>query len=630
MSFGNYIGCLSGNGMATGNLKVFYDFSGGSGNSLFNRVYSNASQISSGYFIASKHPGVIVKTGSSPLSSVLTGGFNGNDLIRIAKELTFSGFTAVLDYEQDFCSSSDVAARALFSTNTTGISGFDLGVNQVNRLFLEYPSSNGSTRRHTSSYELANKNTIFLSHADERFILGYYDYELETVKYDVFSLNGYRTSDNWHLGGTYLSGSPNTGFKGTMKNFALFDRDLVENEFPLKCLACSGVSWTESVTTHPIYNVTGFNFSVASVSGITGYQNQLTSVPHPTGGQTYLIYESGVTGLLSQRKQINSLSQITSSGSSSSSTPSVLYDYSALNAYGKKTIHFATAIPSGYLVEIYSYTRPQAQLNVPSNEFQLNKNGYQNALLWQNGVLNLEGMDYNLTGTTYTGASIQGYDPTDLFSYNRITGRIIVTDYSGVWTRSRILINSGSSGTDASGAVYWPRQAQYLPSGDAIFITGVSGYVLTGYDLYLNGKKLVNDYDYSIGTSGAYPALVMSGADLPDFEASVSVSGNGNVFGLWSGYPPTGIYDINTPVLAFVERSPEITFTRHLFYNTGNPIPTYDITGYSEEVWVNGIKNLRGHSYEVTYPCSPSSGLNNYSSWDRVIYNNEPTNFNVS
>jgi len=629
VSIGNYIGCLSGNGLATGNLRVFYDFSASSGNCLFNSVFGSGEQVLGGFPLISKYPGIVVKTGSSSMGEVLSGQFSGDGLIRVSKAIPFSSFTAVIDFENNFCdSSSSSLARTLLSTNTTGISGFDLSINQANRLSVQYPVQDGSYRRHCSSYELSEQNTVFLSHSDQRMLMGFYDYELELYKYDVFLIPGYTESDNWHIGGAFSPLSLTTGFKGTIRNFALFSQDLLNNASPAECLYCSGVNWQESTGSYSIYGVGSFNFSTTSISGVTGYQQQLTTVPHPTGGTTTLAYESGVSGVVSSQDEITSTSNVTSTGYTFFSSPQVLYDYPAKLAFAERTILFSEPVPSGYLIEIYSYARPNRQLNIPVSNFGLDKLSYPNALLWQNGILNIEDIDYSLDGTTFAGVEIQGYDPTDVFTYNLTTGRLLVTEYSGVWERSRIILNSGTWDTEESGVIsYWPPESQYVSSGDALLITGVSGLSPSGYDLYLNGKKLTDGYDYSMVLSGSSPVVAMSGEVLPDFTASLSLSGNLNVMGWPSGSPPTGVYDSIVPLLVFSETD-STQYVRHVFL-TDAPLPSYLITGFSEEVWINGVKQARNYSYQNTYPCSPSSGLNSYSVNGLLVYNNETTYYNI-
>lgn len=630
MNIGNYIGCLSGNGLVTGNLRVFYDFLASSGNCLFNSVYSSGEQVLGGFPLVSKYPGIIVKTGSSSLAQVSTGKFLGNDLVRISNGVPFSSFTAIVDFENNFCDSSlSALSRTLLSTNTTGVSGFDLSINQGNRLSLQYPAQDGSYRRHTSSYELSERNTIFLSHSDKRMLVGFYDYELESYKYDVFQTQEHIESDIWHIGGSFSALSLTTGFKGSIHNFALFSQDLLDNKSPTECLSCSGLNWLETTGSYPIYGVSSFVFSTANVSGITGYQAQLTTVQHPTGGVTTLAYESGISGIVFSQDKISAASAVVSTGYSSSSISQVLYNYPARLDFAERTILFPEPIPSGYLIEIYSYTRPQSQLNIPVYNFNLDKSSYPEVLLWQNGILNIENIDYSIDGVRIVGDAIQGYDQTDVFAYNLTTGRVISTEYSGVWERSRIILNSGTWDTEESGVIsYWPPEPQYMSSGEAVLITGVSGFIPSGYDLYLNGKKLAEGYDYSIVISGLSSVVALSGYILPDFTASLSLSGNLNVMGWPNGSPPTGVFDSIVPLLVFSERDSSAEFHRHIFLNDA-PLSSYLITGFSEEVWINGVKQAKNYSYQNTYPCSPSSGLNSYPVNGLIVYNNQTTYYNI-
>jgi hypothetical protein len=621
-----YKTCLSLKGSSSGSLNVFYDFTGGSGNVLYNSLFPVPAHSISGAFISDLNPGVIVQN-DVPYSEVFTGNVSGGESIRIGGSNPMKNFTAMIDYEVDFCNSSGNHGNILLASrpNGTGVSGFIFGVNQSNKLFFEYEAS-GFDKIHTFYHEIPNKVSAVLSLSENNHVsVGFYDYEDDQFKSQSFPLPNYDQSDTWYLGGLYSNtGTLYSGLEGQFKNFSLFSGFLGDDGSAacVECLYFTGLQDSSTSSSFNVFQTTGYSFNLNSSTGITGYRYVQKTLPHPTGGLTTVLLRSGLSGVTAILDETGPLTGLVGTGTNTVSGDSQKFDYVLKSQQGVKSIDLLSTVESGDLLEIYSYQRPQSLLNINSANFNLNKSGNSGAMLFHNGILNNEGVDYNIASSVFSGDAIQGYDESDNFSYNLISERIIVTPFSGLWSGTKILLNSGSSGT---GQAYYPSTPQYLESGTDILITGISGINLTGYDLFLNGQKMAEDHDYEVAYSGATPLLKVYGTHVPDLEATVTYTGSGFVDG-WPNYPPSGITDIQQGTMTFIQKTTGSAINRYVNYNTGADFKSVIITGFSEQVWLNGVKQK---GYGRTFACDPVSGEQDYLDNFYLFYNNANKYFNI-
>ena len=159
-----------------------------------------------------------------------------------------------------------------------------------------------------------------------------------------------------------------------------------------------------------------------------------------------------------------------------------------------------------------------------------------------------------------------------------------------------------------------------------VIITGISGQAVTGFDLYINGQKLIENYDYHTGLTGSLPSVIISGSDMPDFTADVVYTGTGNLVSGWPTNPPPGVSNVESGLLVFVEKRTNTNRNVTFFTGAGDSVT---LTGYSEQVWVNGVRQLNGFDYLTAYPCSPSSGNSTFTDDLFLFYNNINTYFNI-
>jgi hypothetical protein len=623
-----YRQCLSGKVIQTGLLGAIYEFTTSSGNVSFNSLHSTGAHFNSGRLLASKDPGVFIRSGLS-LSNPLQGIFGGSDLMQMPSYKKSEAFSIVADYDVNFCGLSGEKSHVLFSSSIggTGTSGYVFGFNQSNRLFFEYyDNSIGRTGIITLNKELSDRNTVLLSSVGNDSIdLGFFNYEDDSYIGRRFSVPGYQHSDKLFVGGlTDYSGSKNKGFSGTFNSIVYFTGFLSDADKTgcVDCLFSTGVSITTGVTYYPRFKTTGFSFSTSGVSGITQYGLSQENLPHPTGGTSVVWRESGITGLLMTQEVVSPLTGANGYTEAITRLVNENIDYSQKQLRGVKNLVFNPPVPSGWIVETYSYSRPQPLLNIPSENFYANKSGYNQIQLFHNGLMNLDGFDYEIINNSLSGRNIQGYDATDSFTYNLFNQRMMVTHFSGLWSGSKILLNAPTSGT---GQNYFPNRSQYLESGTDILITGVSGVCPTGYDPFLNGKKLISGYEYAHDYSGITPLVKLYGTLLPSFYASVAYTGD-FVDG-YPDYPPSGITEIEDDLLTFVERPSGVSINRTVHVSNGS-LSSVAVTGFSHQVWINGVKS-HPSSFAKRYPCSPTSGVWPLDFPSFLFYNNSTAYINI-
>jgi hypothetical protein len=626
MNIDTYKTCIDIKTINTGLLSVIYDFTSGREEFVYNKLFSTGEQIINGIFNSEKNPGVVVQTLDYNLSRVINSGiFSGRDIVRIGYDNSLSNFTVVIDFNNSFCNlTGNNQSSVILSTmqSPTGLSGFSLGMNQANHLYLEYINTGGIKTSYSFSTLLREKNTVALSVFNDNLAnVGIFDYSKNVLKNINVPLVNYKKSDTWYIGGFYNNADKRyTGLFGEIENFVLFN-DTVEitgQERCIECLFCSGyenVVFSGDNIAVPI--VTGYLFDTVNISGVTGYSYVQQQVPHPTGGYSTVWIYSGVTGVSSVEERVSLLT-----GSNTFTAPSVTginfyFDYVTKESYSNIFLSFYNELREGDLLEIYTYRRPVNNLNIKvPQDFSAYTSGYKRVNVFDNGLYNISGLDYNLISN-----KLSGYDDDEFLFYDRLNENVLITNYSGLWSRSKILINSGTQIEDG-GPLYFPSGAQYIESGLNIIITGISGINLTGYDLFLNGQKLIQDYDYETGISGSYPYVMIYAEELPDFTADVTYLPNGNV---------NTITNIQYSLLSFLERITGESRRRYVRYlGAGESVPNIYITGFSEQIWINGVRQFEKTNYIKTTPCSLISDFSSFTEANYLFFNNNDSFFNIN
>jgi len=444
------------------------------------------------------------------------------------------------------------------------ISGFNFGINSSNRLFFE----NGSDI-YTLNKELRNKNIANLSIASNQFVnFGLFDFENNTYNgLTVQSSLRKSLSDLYliyHLSG---AGSYHSGLLGTLNNFALLNDSISQKDILSNCLFCTGANYTSGAVSGFVIDITGITTQNTYQSGITGYQ-QVSFTGLKENGSVYTgYYSSGVSGFILTDSQL--IAQ-TSSGAYSTfsySIPSLVYNTGEKLSYANYDVLFnagqnTSALYSGDKIEIYTYSGYQPYKNIEIIDLTLPSSNL-NLNLYINGLLETQGVDY-------------------LISSNQIS---IINNYS---TINNIVANYSNKPTvtiDYTGIGQFP-----INSSGQVCITG-SGFT-TGYDPYLNGQKLIKNIDfYNTGTYLSQPAVIFSSGNL--------ITGSEIKF-----YPLDDV-----PLIKLIQL-------------TGSANIISGITGFSEQIWVNGLLQYKYQDYVLSQNCFQDNYYFLSSISDLLVYNN--------
>jgi hypothetical protein len=371
------------------------------------------------------------------------------------------------------------------------------------------------------------------------------------------------------------------------------------------------------VTEVTVLEVTGHLLSGYSESVVIDYVPSLSTITKADSSTVSVVSPSGVQSSI-QTAQIATVLTGTTTIRVTGDSPLIFLTDSRLNGYVSYDIEFDYALESGDAVEIYTYPRfnPNVGLTITDLAYPIDT---PNVQLIGNGLVETKDVDYSVVRN-----AISGFTEDDILTYDILTGTSLVTSFSGYWNRSRI-ITSGQAGTG-----YYPTSAQFTETTGAtgkILITGITGRTLsTKYDLYLNGQKLISGYHYWLqadsvsGAFGGNAGLTVAYLDptvLPDWTGEF-VTSNGYV---------TGILSIEDSELTFIPQHESLT---RYFKEVTTPFSTYtNLTGFSEQVWVNGVRQTVDVDYRRNYPCSLDSGIVDYPSLPFNFYNNETGYFNI-
>lgn len=556
MNVTGFLQCLSGNNFQSGNLVAFYDFTQKNSSLVFNLKYPTGQAYSGIYVNTATSPGLFVGTNQSIGGQVST---------QIGNSLNLTNIHCLFDFDFSGCQNTGKSEATVLLTSKSGYSdpsGFIFGVNSSNRLFFE---NEGEV--FTFNQELRNKNVINLSIAKNNFInFGVYDFfnDIYTGKSINSSLNK-PTSDlyliNFPSGGHTIY----SGAMGSLRNFALLDDSISQKDILTSCLFCTGTNNGATTTSGTLITISGVTGQNIYESGVTGYQTGVITILKEDGSRFSGVYTSGISGLSIIDTQIV---PILSSGSAVSFTayyPVLQYNSGEKLSYVSGNAIFGQNL-SGYIYEAYFYKTNQLYKNIRVLDYALPTVDGLNLNLFINGLLETENVDFSLLGNEVEILGDAG------------NSDILVASYSVNPTTTINYVSQFS-----------------LNAGNEVCITGSGFY--SGYDVYLNGKKLIKNYEFYTGTYSANPAVIFYSGNL--------VSGSEIKF-----YP---IDDI------------PVSKTGQLATNTYG---ISGITGYSEQIWLNGVFQTETVDYFLTQPC-----FENYyflsSTSDLLIYNNDDYYLNI-
>jgi len=476
-----------------------------------------------------------------------SGKLTGNGFYQVS-DLFSTDFSVIIYLNYSGCNYSGSNNQLLASTSLS--SGANLGITPSNRLFIKTPDYS-----YTIPKEIGVGDFAYFSVVGSRFVnFGLFsmaDNVLYSKNYDegnpIISLT------DLTFGGALTYSSTFTGYSGKLNEIYLFSGALGSTSVG-GCIACAfatgyttGASSYNYITTQ----ITGSYWTGITSSGLLSTTQVLTSYPKLTGGTGYVYFDLGISGAITIGQALIPLSQ---SGTQTGfiSGLSFAFDTSQPMSGFLFDFYFTQGLSSGDIVEIYTYPVFNTKIG-----FQLSNLNYPSSTdvvqLYGNGLAETSGIDYSVAFNNL----ILGFDSLDLLQYD-----IYPATYTGPYATG--FIQTGTTG------------------GGFVNITGVSGMSLSGFssDIYLNGQKMASGLNFSV--SGL--TLTVSGNDFQDFN------------------DPSGH-------LLEIKFIPQYSgLLRNFTMISGNQFYISGISGFSEQVWVNGQRQFNGLDY-FKYPrCRTCTG----------------------
>jgi hypothetical protein len=618
MNLDAFLTCLGYFGISTGaseSIEGIYSFASGTTGIIYNQFYSTGSHFQNGQPYAPVIP--LVNATQKVLSNNF---FSGLNCYHVGYQHT-GNFSLILEIESSGClkrSQSNGKDGILVSTivNHSGFgSGFIIGVNDANRIYFRTQGL-----QYMIDKELSLHDFVYVGLAQNKYVnFGVFNVSEDALysKSIIMPSASLSTPDIYI--GSFLKNTlinDYNGFYGKINQAILFNDTITTNDINT-CVDCSfATGYTKITGTFSLsgIQITGTQFSGIQQSALTGQVNITGSVLRNDNTLVNIIFASGLTGLVTTGELALPLfNNVSLTGFRDVYT--FYYDTGYRQSFSQFSVNFDLALTSGDVVEIYTYLNFNANVNLGFDNITWpTGNGF--IQLFGNGLAETSGVDFFVAHN-----AISGFTTDDTLMYDILIAPTQVFDYSGYWQQSRIPLSGGG---------FFPAAPQFYETAGItgqIFITGLSGictgnpyYPNFGYDIYLNGQKLVSGLQYGINPSGTSGFVVaLSGANLPSFTATVLTE---SVSGL-----VTGIAAVDDSELTFMPQFSGIT--RYLFTPTGTIAVFGTLTGFSEQIWVNGIRQRERFDYEKIVPCKLFSGFLDLPEFTFNVYDTQtdPTGY---
>lgn len=598
MKIDAFLTCLGYYGVSTGastSLEGAYSLSSGVTGVFYNQLYSTGSHFVNGQIYAPTVPLLNVWN-----NTIINNTFSGVNALRVGFNHTGS-FSLVMDIEYSGCNRPTTQkGMVLLSTvpSPSGLNtGFYIGITEANRLYFQ---TSGYTR--TLEKELGVRDFVYVGLGEKQYInFGIYSLEEDKVYSTSIKLSsGTMDSDSIFIGNflTTTGVDPYTGFVGKVNQAVLFADTLTPSDIGVcaNCALTTGFNQTTGWISFLVQQVTGMYFSGVLDYLLTGYRNITGTVLTHNGSPISVVYPSGMSGLVTTGQMaLPMFTGVTVSGMRSDVV--FQYDTGALRSFSIFSLYLNAVLTSGDTIEVYSYPRPNTKVGKKFNGIAWpTESGFIQVI--SNGLTETSGVDYAVVRNEMSGEW-----PDDILTYDLFSTAPIVTAYSGYWS-------DGSSRISISGGGYYPPTSQYSENtgsfSGVMKITGLSGvctgnpfWPTFGWDLFMNGQKLISGMQYSVVTSGASVFVVsLSGNILPQLV----------VYPLYdsTGGGPTGVESVDDSELSFLPQFSGFQSMRTDITTSGSVFGYY--TGFGEQVWVNGLRLVDGLDYIKVLPCSNITG----------------------
>lgn len=481
----------------------------------------------------------------------------------------------------------------------TGIyKGFNFGFTANNRLFFEYYNNN-ALEAYTSTFSLSQKSSVFLTIFNNNINLGYYDFFRNTIVEESFFIESDFLFDysSVHLG--YNNNLSNTIFytgqyTGYIDTFLIYSPSIFNIDITT---INSGLAYT--------YSSGGLTIEDNSITGITGYTNQITgyiiditgTVSVPTGvivnqwGLQFTgYYESGITGLVPQIGNSGLTGVIEEIFVTGITGESVILNKSFINSFGKQVINYLSKIDSKDFLE--------AQLFVEDYIDDINlKNIRAEYLPYENSfAIPNENNDETTTFIIYANGQLQN---TGLFystGNGYISGNFVINDYI-MNQNKEIIFNNNYNENDfiVIDLVDFYNTGLYIEN---FYVpSGVGNLVLAGWsgninNVYFNGQKLAENIHFTT-TPPNYDLVFDKTRPLYD-----------GATGILRALPNTNNYYVTGS-----SRSSFFLSNKYL-YNLS-------------QIYKNGLRQTLDANYLELATLDTNTGIGFFDTKEDLIYNNE-------
>lgn len=604
MNAATYLNCLEYNGLATGSVLGLYNMVSGSGAVIFyNHLYP------SGYhFSGNAYNGLAVPLISVGRHNIANQQFSGTNCYRIGFNQS-GDFSVLLDIEYSGCSRNTTGiAYTLFSTsdNLTGSTGtFSIGIDESNQLFFQ---TSGYYK--TLNYELKNKNIVYVGLGNRQYVnFGVWDVLHQEFNSEEFTLTNLQNSVNNLYIGNFLNNTNTsyTGYYGKILNAVLLDTVLESEKLSYcgNCLFASGyTTGATQIETGYLLSVTGYVLSGITESVITGYTPYSGIITKADNSTINIVFPSGLSQNQTTQQVATVLTGYSTFIITGEPTRTYVNNESDINGFLVYDVEFDSSLVSGDTLEIYSFLNynPNVNLSVEGLVYPTGR-----VQLIGNGLVETYGVDYYVDREL-----ISGFFEDDILMYDILNANTYVSAYSGYWQRDKIQMSGGG---------YFPSESQFIEKSGKIYITGITGNALSySSDVYMNGQKIISGYNYIMFPSGELVIMEINPTGLPALYAEMIYPSTGGL--------PTGVGEVQDAELSII---PNYGRFNRYYYDISDVEKFYfnNITGYSPQIWVNGVRQREKADYVKVFSCTLNSGFSDYPSVPFNFYDNEDENFNI-
>ena len=428
----------------TGNLISYYSFNNPSGKVLFNNLYTTGQHFIGGdsnKIDLELYPAISVGSTNNATAGTYGGSgyFNYSDLLQIGTGLPLDEWSVFLSFLKSTPPSGRTASVLVSSMdNPNSESGFNIGLNASNRVYIDYINGDGHRETHTHNAELSSfNNLISVSKDSDQVQITYHDFIEEDNKLQTFDVSGMKTASAWKIGGMVTPYEGYTGFSGYIDNIVISSEpyngsraNVISDSF-----FTTGVESGHSQEIIVYSNeVTGTELNLTGVTGtgITGYTDVLVD----TVNGIPLYQKSGLTGELTGLV-VNYFTGGLISGTGTSFVNGYnLFDYDYSNKFADNCIVFDKKVSASSEYEIYSYDQRTDLLNNSlvynfTDDNFITVTGYsgQNINVYMDGKAVYSGSgftfdDFQIDFTNQVSTSGTGL-------YDLITGSQVATPFTG-------------------------------------------------------------------------------------------------------------------------------------------------------------------------------------------------------